>query len=375
MENLILGWYVLAESGSVVLLTAFGALIFLGTLFSPMFGVVGDRIGRRPLLCSMRAFYGLLALIIMGLALGGLLTPHIVLGIAFFAGLVRPSDISTRNALVGDTIPAAHLASAVGLTRSSMDSARIVGALVGTGLFAALGIGRAYILVVVFYFLSFAFTLGVSRYQASQDASTVDKPSRWRDLKEGLIYIWNTPTALAVMWVAVLVNATAFPLSHGLLPYVAKEIYHLDQTGLGHLVAGFASGALAGSLTMAVIGTRVRPARFMIVNVLLWYALLLVFSRLETRLSGFPILLIMGVSHGMAMASMAVTLLGAASDQFRGRVMGVRMLAVYALPMGLLASGGLIEWLGYQATAAVYVGLGLFFTLLIGYRWRRYLWQ
>jgi hypothetical protein len=77
----------------------------------------------------------------------------------------------------------------------------------------------------------------------------------------------------------------------------------------------------------------------------------------------------------MAMASMAVTLLGAASDQFRGRVMGVRMLAVYALPMGLLASGGLIEWLGYQATAAVYVGLGLFFTLLIGYRWRRYLWQ
>ena len=49
---------------------------------------------------------------------------------------------------------------------------------------------------------------------------------------------------LAGMWIAFLVNLTAFPLSGGLLPYVAREVYQMDQTGLGMLVASFASRRL-----------------------------------------------------------------------------------------------------------------------------------
>ena len=47
METLILGWYVLTETGSVVLLTVFGSLLFVGTLVSPLLGVLGDRLGLR----------------------------------------------------------------------------------------------------------------------------------------------------------------------------------------------------------------------------------------------------------------------------------------------------------------------------------------
>ena len=54
---LILGWYVLVETGSVLLLTLFGALLFVGTLIAPMLGVASDRIGPRNLLCAMRAVY------------------------------------------------------------------------------------------------------------------------------------------------------------------------------------------------------------------------------------------------------------------------------------------------------------------------------
>ena len=36
METLILGWYVLVETGSVVYLTIFGALQQVGTLVAPM---------------------------------------------------------------------------------------------------------------------------------------------------------------------------------------------------------------------------------------------------------------------------------------------------------------------------------------------------
>ena len=66
METLILGWYVLVETGSVTMLTLFGALQFVGTLLSPLIGMLGDRLGHRNVLCCMRAIYALLAAVAGG---------------------------------------------------------------------------------------------------------------------------------------------------------------------------------------------------------------------------------------------------------------------------------------------------------------------
>src|SRR3954453_3209787 len=75
METLIFGWYILVETGSVLLMTLFGAPNFIGTLIAPMLGVVGDRIGHRDLLALMRATYAVLAATLMTLAFTGALNP------------------------------------------------------------------------------------------------------------------------------------------------------------------------------------------------------------------------------------------------------------------------------------------------------------
>ena len=75
------------------------------------------------------------------------------------------------------------------------------------------------------------------------------------------------------------------------------------------------------------------------------------------------------------MIAMTGALLAAADDRFRGRVMGVRMLAVYGLPLGLMTAGGLIEWIGYPLTISALAGIGLVFTLLIGIKWRASIWR
>jgi hypothetical protein len=51
------------------------------------------------------------------------------------------------------------------------------------------------------------------------------------------------------------------------------------------------------------------------------------------------------------------------------------MLAIWGLPLGLLAAGPVIAWLGYAATTLLYAGVGLAATLAIGYRWRHALWH
>src|SRR5262245_21029699 len=161
MEQIILGWYVLVETGSVLLLTLFASLGYVGTLIAPMFGVVGDRIGHRDLLAMMRAAYALLAATLMTLALTATLTPLYVFIIAILMGLVRPSDLGVRGALVATIMPHDLLIGAISVSRTTMDTARIAGALSGAGLFAALGMGVAYAAIVCLYVTAMLLTLCV----------------------------------------------------------------------------------------------------------------------------------------------------------------------------------------------------------------------
>ncbi|MBN8874318.1 MAG: MFS transporter [Rhodospirillales bacterium] len=372
METLILGWYILAETGSVLLLTLFGALQYLGTLIAPVFGLAGDRVGHRRVLSGMRALFALLAATIAVLALTGILRPLHVLGIAAIAGLVRPSDLAMRNALVAETMPPDRLMATMGVARTTSDSARTLGSLAGAGLFVAIGLGHAYLAITMFYALGFALTLGVG---GGRGFAQADAPRAvLRDLREGLEAVWQTPAALAAMLLAFLVNLTAFPLTIGLLPYVAREVYGIGQTGLGTLVASFALGALIGSIAISIMGPRLRPARMMLVFAFAWYAMLLGFVVMPAPTGGRVMLLLAGMAQSFSMVPMSVMLLHGAGARFRGRVMGVRMLAIYGLPIGLMAAGALIDRIGFVATASGYCIVGLALTAAIALRWSAALW-
>jgi hypothetical protein len=75
------------------------------------------------------------------------------------------------------------------------------------------------------------------------------------------------------------------------------------------------------------------------------------------------------------MITLAVLLLRIASVRFRGRIMGVRMMAIYGMPVGLLIAGVMIDLIGFSATATLYAALGLLFTVVIAVRWRAELWR
>ena len=378
METLILGWYVLVETGSVLLLTLIASLTYIGTLIAPMFGVAGDRIGHRDLLAMMRATYAVLAATLMTLALTGHLTPLYVLIIVAIMGLVRPSDLGVRGALVATIMPHDQLIGAISISRTTMDTARIAGALSGAGLFAALGMGPAYMAIVGLYVVSTALTLCVvapsKPHPVDAAADSAMRRSPMRDLKEGIAYVWTTPRMRAAIWIAFLANLTAYPLSNGLLPYIAREIYGTNQTGLGYLSASFAGGSLVGSIVLSLIGG-IRDARLMIGATVMWYAALLLFAQMQSVPAAIACLVLAGFAQSLTMISIAVILMRTASEHFRGRVMGVRMLAIYSLPLGLMAAGSLIGEIGFAVTATLYAATGLALMLAIVLHWRADLWH
>lgn len=372
METLILGWYVLVETGSVLLLTLFASLNYTGTLIAPLFGVIGDRVGHRDLLAAMRASYAALAATLMTLALTGHLNATCVLVIAGLMGIVRPSDLGVRGALVATIMPHDQLIGSIAVSRTTMDLARIAGALSGAGLFAGVGLGAAYVVIVSLYVIATVLTLCVvvpPHRPVDAAAASVLRRSPLHDLREGVAHVWASPRMRAAIWIAFLTNLTAYPFTNGLLPYIAREIYGANQTILGYLSAGFAVGSLIGSVTLSTIGG-VRVARLMIATTVMWYVGLLVFAQMPNVPTALVSLTMAGISQSMCMITVAVILMRTAGERFRGRVMGVRMLTIYGLPFGLMAAGSLIDAVGFKATVTLYVAAGLAMVMAVALHWR-----
>jgi predicted MFS family arabinose efflux permease len=73
-------------------------------------------------------------------------------------GIVRQSDQVMRYSVIGAIMPPEHLMAAIGVARTTMDSARIVGALAGAALAAKLGMGAAYAVIATLYAMSLVLT-------------------------------------------------------------------------------------------------------------------------------------------------------------------------------------------------------------------------
>jgi hypothetical protein len=371
MEALILGWYILTTTGSVQQLVAFGALAWLGSLFSPFFGVAGDRIGHRALLCITRGVYALLAGLLTLLTLTGTLVPWHVFAISAVAGLLRPSDMVMRHALVAQTMRSDVLLGGLAISRTTSDTARVAGAVAGTGGVALIGMGPAYALVTAMYVAAFLLSLGVAGHRATEKADAHPLAG----LKQAVGYVWTKAELLGPFSLAFLVNLLAYPFVLGLLPYVAKDVYAAGQAELGFLAAAFWLGALAGSLVVGANRLPLRAARTMLVSGAMWFGLILVFGQVQAMAIGLVVLFLTGFVQSFCLTPLAAVMLRSSEEAMRGRVMGMRMLAIWGLPLGLLAAGPTVAWAGFAATTLLYAGLGLAATFAIGYRWRGALWR
>jgi MFS family permease len=227
------------------------------------------------------------------------------------------------------------------------------------------------------YVAAFLLTLGVTGppLRAPEGKADAAAAKPLAGLKQAIVYVWNKPDLLGAFSMAFLVNLLAFPIFLGLLPYVARDVYAIGQSGLGYLAASFATGALAGSLLVSASRLRLQAGRVMLLNAAAWFAAILLFGQTRSMGVGLVLLFVAGFVQSFCLTPLAAVMLRSASEAMRGRVMGLRMLAIWGLPLGLLAAGPIIARFGYSATTLLYSSLGLAATGVIAYGWRRALWH
>jgi hypothetical protein len=100
-----------------------------------------------------------------------------------------------------------------------------------------------------------------------------------------------------------------------------------------------------------------------------------IFAFNRELLLGIALLTIAGLSSSLCLTPLAAVMLRGTEIAYRGRVMGMRMLAIWGLPIGLLLAGPLIERWGFEAIAFIYSAIGLALTLGMCLYWRKDLWS
>ena len=371
METVVLAWVVLVETNSPFLLGVFGALLFFGTLIAPYFGVLADRHDRRNLLLGVRAVTGGTAMGILVLSLTGSLEVWHVFVLASFSGIARTFGNVLREVLTADIVDQRMLANAIGLTRSASDVTQVVAPIIGGALLNWAGISPAFFLVVAMYLVA-AYSAYMIRLPARELTGVAT--SVFRNLTEAGGYIRRNNVVLALLLMAFLVNFTALPLSHGLMPVFAKDVLEGGPMSLAGLVSALFAGAFLGSMGIAALTRLQRGGRFLIVMALVWHAALLVFSQSQWFGASLAVLLVVGMFQSFTMVTMATLLIRVTPVEFRGRVMGARSLAVYGLPMGLLVAGGLAETQGAPFAVAFNSLVGIVAVLVVATSLRK-LWH
>lgn len=366
MEIIVLAMFVLRDTGSPLLVGLIGALKFAGTLLGPLYGLMVDRFDRRKLLIRVRIFGILLAVILTSLIITDTLELWHAYLIVTAGSMVRMLDLVLVQALTADAVPAHSLHGAIGLSRSTLDGARVVGSIAGGTIFELVGLDWAYITISILYLLA---TVAAFKIHTRNAMAMVNTESIRSGLVEGLRYVRQSKLLPGLIFFSFLIEFSAFPIVNGLMTVIGDELYGLGGTGIGLLAAAASIGALTGALSLGMRQNISSPSRVMIIGALIWHLLMVILALTPPLWIFTLVLLLWGFAGGTTFVAMVVGLLRSAPAESRGRVMGIRSLGIYGLPLGLLLGGWISEEVGSAAMIGTLGAIGLIATLSAAVIW------
>ncbi|MQG10636.1 MAG: MFS transporter [SAR202 cluster bacterium] len=372
MEMVVVVWYVLnlTDSPFLVGLTAAARL---GFNFLALFaGATADIVPRRTLMIIVQAVLASLAIVMLTLIVSGLIEVWHIFIVTLAAGLARIFQMPTIQSLAVDSVTTDRIPNAVALINAGSNIALVLGPILGGLLFDIYGPEGAYVLVASLYILSGSatFLIGTTKVSASVKGESV-----FTMVAQGLRYVKGEQLLWSVLLVAVIFNITGFSFHTTLVPIFAKDVLDRDSVGLGILISSFGIGGLVGSMFWAAIPNLKRTGMWCILVVMGWHSTMIVFAASSNFYLSVGILVVTGMMFSSSVVLVLTVLMKTGHPEFRGRLMGLRTLAIYAHAFGSMAAGALAGVMGASMAAVLsgLFGIGMMVVLaLIAPKLRRF---
>lgn len=306
---------------------------------SPLGGVVADRMDRRRLIV-----FGQIVLLTSEIAVFLLLITDqlsywmLLTGVAVM-GTVFPVMMPARQAIIVSTVGREGLANAMALQMGGMNTARIVGPVMGGFLVAFVSIEGAFAASLVLYFIAL---ISVYRVGPAPVEGQTAGASWTKDMAEGFTFVWNGKLVRVLLIMAIVPAFLAMPFQ-SLLVVFTEEEWGVGPTGFGILQAFAGVGGLIGSFIMALVGEPKRRLRLMASTLLAFTGSLFLFALSPWFLIALPLVLIADVFVAMFQTANATAIQVLIPDAIRGRVMSVMMMTFGLTPMGTVPVAAVAE--------------------------------
>jgi MFS family permease len=332
VQSVTMGWHVyeLARAGSGVAESAlYVGLLGLAT-FLPLFflalpaGVVADRYARKTVLITCFLAEAVCAGALVAAAASGVLSVHLLIGIAFGFGIARAFRAPAGVALAPMLVPKVLLPRAIAWNSLAFQ----VGAISGPAL-AGLLVGRwssthSYAVSLGLY-LAAVIGLSLITRPTTPDAKS---GSRLMLVREGLTYIKDNKVVLGAisldLFAVLLGGATA------LLPAFAKDVLGVGAEGFGLLRSAPAIGAASVALVLAGRPIRSRAGASMFTGVAIFGVATVVFGLSKIFWLSLGALIILGGADMISVYIRQTLIQIVTPDPMRGRVAAVSFLFIGA---------------------------------------------
>ena len=359
MENVVVVSLVLSLTDSPLLVGLISSAR-LATNFLALFaGAVADRLSRRLVLAAVEFTLASLGVLMLVLIITGHLQVWHLFTITFVVGMARPFQMPTAQSLAVDSVPPEQLTTAIALTTLSLNLSFVAGPLLGGFLFRLFGPQEAYALIVVLYASSGISALFV---RTRRVASTQQMGSVIAAVIQALRYVKGQQLIWAGLLLAVIINLTGFPFQATMVPIFARDVLGLDAGGLGLLLAAYGIGAVSGSMFLSLFPNLKNVGKLLILSVVVWLGTSAAFAASTSFPVSLAILVIAGFAFSSTVVLIMIPILRTALPEYRGRILGLRVLAIYASAMGSLTSGWLAGVFSPALAVSVSAGVGIFLT-------------
>ena len=366
MEALVLGWFVLTLTDSPFLVGAISAARMALNIMALFAGAIADRVPRHKILAAVEFLMAAFAGVMLVLILTGLLETWHVFAIAVVAGMVRVFQMPAAQAMVADTLPEERIANGAALNNLGRNIAMLLGPLLGGVLFNSYGPKGAFTAIAVLYFVSGWVALYIrSSSVSAQDGKKPEPGSVIRDVIAGLKYVKGEQVLWGTLVLALTFESTGWTFHTTLMPIFARDVLDTDSVGLGWLLFAFGIGAVGASLGWAMFRDLRNVGKLMIGSVVVWHASILVFSATQSFYLSMVILTVTGAGFASTQVFLLSALLGTSKAEFRGRVMSLRSLAIYAFAFGSMTSGAMAGLWSAPKAGYVVGTMGIVMALLL----------
>jgi MFS family permease len=356
MDALVQGWVVLQLTNSPFWVGAAAGIRGMSQLaFSLAGGTAADRRDRRRTLLATYAFLAGVSLVLGTLALSGTLALWNVLILVVLGGaigLVGP----TSSAMSYDVVGPARLMNASAFSFMNGAIARVFAGLVGGIALDRLGVAPAYFIVASLFLITGATLIPLRVARRARDAVS---ESSLAALRSGLRYAARTRAVRDLLILSAITETFGFAYQ-AVLPVVARDVLHQTATGLGALTAAGAAGQFIAMISLSLAGDVRRKGVLLIASTFAFGTAVAGLALSSVFLLSLAIVLAVGAAASLYDTSMWTVVQMTASEEMRGRVLGLYM-ATYGLSQ---IGGFVVGAVASVTTVPLALGLaGLFVAL------------